>query len=202
MDKFEIYFIIYRCHLERGPNLTVITNHDYQLADVYFAILIGFAANKQSISFSELVNLSKLKYGKNPKISKALSHSTGRPLIVISDFCQSIDAPDLALLVDANTTKNKELHKVEWLLNTIYEYNWENATSAFQHFIESKKHYSKPVAKNQTVREKEAAHRLMKEFYESHKKVLPQDIHKHEEEILQQLIAGKSASDAYQEVME
>ncbi len=185
-----------------GFILAVLNQYDYKLAGTYFSILVQFANARQTIAFCELVNLAKLKYGKKPELQKALNCATNRPIYIIRSYCELYELPDITQIVDAEYAENSSVTQANYPLESAFNYSWGLAARRFEQYLLAKSHALSDPKKLEKLLDEETALRLMKEFYEQHRDVLPDDIGQHRDKILEQLIRGKPVSDAYQEMME
>lgn len=182
--------------------MAVLNQYDYQLAGTYFSILVQFANARQTIAFCELVNLAKLKFGKKPELQKALNCATNRPIYIISNYCELYDLPDISSIVDADYVENTSRVSNNYLLESVFNFSWGITTKRFEQYLLAKQHVCSDPRKLEKQIDEEIALKMMNDFYEQHKDVLPDDIVQHQDQILEQLIRGKPVSDAYQEAME
>ena len=82
-----------------------ITEADIELSKVYFTLLVEVAIRKETISYGDLVELSKKRY-KSKTVQKSLTRTIGRRLEVLRIHTDAFKLPDVSSLC-FNVVSNK-----------------------------------------------------------------------------------------------
>lgn len=96
---------------QTGKNRTrLLSDRDVHLAEAYFPYLIKQAINKQTITFGDLLDLSKQDHPYDKIVQNAIPVSTGRRLEVIRLIIEPLGLPDITSWVVNATFDNSEAY--------------------------------------------------------------------------------------------
>ena len=106
-----------------------ITSSDITLAKAYFTILVETAIKKTTISYGDLVSLSKDRYSDNKEISGGIATTAGRRLEVLRDHTDMFGLADIScLVVNAGTQEAGDAYHlkedVRLLREEVYQTLW------------------------------------------------------------------------------
>ena len=106
-----------------------ITSSDITLAKAYFTILVETAIKKTTISYGDLVSLSKERYSDDKEIAGGIATKAGRRLEVLRDHTDLFELADIScLVVNAATQAAGDAYhlkeEVETLRQAVYETHW------------------------------------------------------------------------------
>jgi hypothetical protein len=106
-----------------------ITSSDITLAKAYFTILVETAIKKTTISYGDLVSLSKERYSDDKEIAGGIATTAGRRLEVLRDHTDLFGLADIScLVVNAGTQEAGDAYhlkeKAESLRLAVYETEW------------------------------------------------------------------------------
>lgn len=181
------------------PNVTIT---DVKLASAYYPILIELAQHKHCLTYSELVEKAKARYPGRPEVQSAIAVSTGRRLDVVRAFTVDHDLPDLSSLVISKGTGEcgsfyTRHFDAEMERKKVFAFDWSKASRDFDGFVTKVEKEVKP-----RKRRKEAeALVVMATHYKEHKHTLPPTINKRRELIIESLMEGFSAEEAFDQAL-
>ena len=106
-----------------------ITSSDITLAKAYFTILVETAIKKTTISYGDLVSLSKERYSDDNEIAGGIATTAGRRLEVLRDHTDLFDLADIScLVVNAGTQEAGDAYHlkedVRLLREEVYQTLW------------------------------------------------------------------------------
>ena len=177
-----------------------ITLNDVQLASAYYPILIDLAKHKHCLTYGELVERAKKSYPDNPVVQNALPVSTGRKLDVVRIFTATRELPDVTCLIinkglgECGSGFTEHFDPVA-AREKVYSFDWSATSSDFDGFI---RHSETSVTPRKRRKTKEAL-ALMSQFYARNKANFPSSIIKQREFILELLVDGFEAEEAFSE---
>lgn len=175
-----------------------ITLNDVQLASAYYPILIDLARHKHCLTYSELVERAKREYPVRPEIQRAIAVSTGRKLDVVRIFTAERDLPDLSCLIinknagECGSGFTDHFDPVA-AREKVFGFDWSNVSTEFDIYIKNTEAAITP----RTRIKRPAALKLMSEHYSAHKKQLPANISEQRELIIELLMEGFTAAEAF-----
>ena len=104
-----------------------ITNKDIELSKVYFTLLVEVSLRGETISYGELVELSKKRYKKNSIVQKSLTRTIGRRLEVLRLHTDKFKLSDISsLCVSKGSNKSGDSYHLdsEKERKKVYKTNW------------------------------------------------------------------------------
>lgn len=106
-----------------------ITSSDITLAKAYFIILVETAIKRTTISYGDLVAISKQRYSDDAEIAGGIATKAGRRLEVLRKHTDLFDLADISCLaVNAGTQAAGDAYhlkdEVETLRLAVYETHW------------------------------------------------------------------------------
>ena len=179
-----------------------VTLTDVQLASAYYPILVDLAKHKHCLTYGELVERAKAEYPDRPVVHKAIAVSTGRRLDVVRMFTAERDLPDLTSLVinkgsgECGSGFTKHFDPVA-TRETVFAFDWSTVSLDFDGFVKTTETAVKPRKK---VKEPKARE-LMAQYYQSHKASLPTSVREQRELIVELIMEGFSAEEAYNQAV-
>ncbi len=179
-----------------------ITLPDVRLASAYYSILITLAKQKQTLTYGELVEKAKVQYPDSPIVQNAIAISTGRRLDVVRFFTNARNLPDLTSLVISKGTGEcgpgftRSFDPVT-TRNYVFTFDWSEVSADFDGFVQHTEASIKPRKK---IRE-DMALKLMSEHYQVHKATLPTTIRDHRELIIELIMEGLPADEAFSQMV-
>ena len=135
-------------------------------------------------------------------VQNAIAVSTGRKLDVVRIFTSEKELPDVtSLIINKNQgecgigfTEHFDPQKTR---EDVYEYNWEEASTQFDLYIESVEKKAAPKKK----RTRKVALDLMAKHYLENKQLYPVTIKEKREEIIIILMEGFEVEESFKQVM-
>ncbi len=176
-------------------NITLV---DVHLASAYYPILVELARHKHCLTYSELVEQAKAKYPDRTVVQKAIPVSTGRRLDVVRLFTSERDLPDLTSLVISKGTGEcgvgftRSFDPVA-VREQVFGFDWSEVTLDFDGFV---KQTEKSIVPRKKIKEPQALE-LMAAYYQAHKETMPLTIRRQRELIVELIMEGFSAQDAF-----
>ncbi len=180
-----------------SSNYKNVTAIDLEVASVYYPILIANAKNRSTVTYGELVQLAKSLHPDNIIIQKTIPVSIGRRLDVVRIFTNELNLPDVTSLVINAATKVPTQPRLIDVQISVFAFDWTNVKTNFDGFIERIKISIKPRKK---YKEKEALE-LMSKHYHANKDSLPASVRERRELIIELIMEGFSAEDAFSQAM-
>lgn len=121
-----------------------ITSSDITLAKAYFTILVETAIKKTTITYGDLVSLSKERYSDDKEIADGIATKAGRRLEVLRDHTDLFDLADIScLVVNAGTQEAGDAYhlkeKAESLRLAVYETEWLDYYAGILKALDTKK---------------------------------------------------------------
>ena len=121
-----------------------ITSSDITLAKAYFTILVETAIKKTTITYGDLVSLSKERYSDDKEIAGGIATKAGRRLEVLRDHTDLFDLADIScLVVNAGTQEAGDAYhlkeKAESLRLAVYETEWLDYYAGILKALDTKK---------------------------------------------------------------
>lgn len=179
-----------------------VTPVDVQLASAYYPLLVEVARQRACITYGDLVARAKARHPGNPVVQKALAVSTGRRLDVVRQFTRARGLPDLTSLVingakgecGGGFTRSFDPVRVR---KEVFAFDWEAVVPEFQGFVEEAMRAAKPQKR---VPESKALE-VMAEHYQQHKHELPASIRQHRELLVEMIMEGFTAEEAFAHVL-
>ena len=176
-------------------NITLI---DVQLASVYYPILVDLAKHKHCLTYSELVDRAQCENPDHPVVQNAIPVSTGRRLDVVRLFTNERGLPDLTSLVISKSSGEcgsfftRHFDPVA-ARKQVFEFDWSVATADFDGFVSVTTQAVKP---RQKVKKPQAI-QCMAAYYQTNKATLPVRVSEYREAIIDLIMEGFSAEEAY-----
>ena len=184
-----------------GSNpLQNVTINDVQLAAVYYAILVALARHKHCLTYGELVEKAKRDFPGNSVVQGAIPVSTGRKLEVVRMFTAARQLPDLtSLVIGKNSGECGVGFRFDPVLarEQVFAFDWSKVSTDFDGYIKTTEKALTPRKR----RKKEEALALMSEYYSNNRDKLPPSIRSKRDEIIELLLEGVSAEDAFTQCM-
>jgi len=177
---------------------------DIELGWIYAPILIDLARHKHCLTYGELIERAK---GENPDssaVENAIPVGTGRRLEVVRMFTDSIDCPDLTCLIISKSSGDcGEAYKNDYNSNEMradaYAYDqWDLAEEEIDPFFGKIKKKIIP----RPTRTKQAAMKIMSDYYFENKETLPASVKEKRDEIIELLMDGFEAEVVFRQVVE
>ncbi len=187
---------------EQKDSYANITLTDLQLAAAYYPILIGLAKSKQQVTYGDLVDMAKSIYTGNSVVQSAIAVSAGRRLNVVRMFTRERGLPDITSLVVGKSkgecgdgfTRSFDPVAVR---ETVFSFDWSGVSSDFDGFVASAEVAIKP---RKRIKEPEAA-KNMYDYYNNNRNSLPQWIEDHRDVLIDLIMEGFSAEEAFIQVV-
>ena len=181
------------------PNVTLT---DVKLASAYYPILIELAEHKHCLTYGELVDKAKVRYPGHPEVQCAIPVSTGRRLDVVRAFTLDHELPDLSSLVISKGTGECGSFYTRHFdpaaeRAKVFAFDWTKATRDFDGFVTKVEQAVKP---RKRLKEAEALV-VMATHYKAHKPSLPPTINKRRELIVEALMEGFTAEEAFDQAL-
>lgn len=171
---------------------------DVQLASAYYPLLVEVARQRTTITYGELVKRAKKAYPDNDTVQKAIPVSTGRRLDVVRQFTRPRGLPDLTTLVINQNRRecgpglprniDPDAGRKE-----VFAYDWSAEIPEFQGYVTAVERAIRPRAQIG----KDAAEHLMWRYYKEHKEELPASIKESRELIVEIIMEGLGADEAF-----
>lgn len=180
-----------------SSNYNNVTTIDLEVASLYYPILIGKAKSGSTVTYGELVQSAKDLHPDNTTIQKTIPVSIGRRLDVVRMFTNERNLPDVTSLVINASTNVPSQPRLIVVQSSVFAFDWTNIKAEFDGFIERTKIAIKPRKK---VKENEAL-QLMSEHYQANKGTLPANVRERRELIIELIMEGFSAEDAFSQAM-
>ena len=174
-----------------------VTHNDIQLATVYYPILIDLAKHKHCLTYGELVDKAKKLHPDLAYVKNAIPVSTGRKLDVIRIYTKERDLPDLSsLIINKNTGEvgSGFPSDPDATREKVFALDWEQVSTEFEWFVREAEKKITPRKK----RKEPEARELMYAYYKEHKNTLPPTVTDLRELIIELLMEGFSAEEAYE----
>ena len=175
-----------------------ITLLDIQLARIYLPILVKYAREGRTCTYTELVGEAKAGHISNADVQKAIPVSTGRRLEVIRLYCKSEELPDLAsLVVGKNTGECGSFYLKHFnpasARAAVFAMDWNRLLPDIDGYFD---HTTTKITPR-TVRRVEIARHLMSDYFKANRTKLPQSVVSQREQILQMLVEGFEPEEAF-----
>lgn len=180
-----------------------VTLTDVQLASAYYPLLVDSAKEQRCLSYGELVNLTKAQYPGSTVVQRAIAVSTGRRLDVVRMFTQERGHPDLTSLVinkgsgECGVGFTKHFDPV-LTRETVFSFDWSAVDVDFAAFV---KHTETEIKPRKKVKEPKALE-LMSTYYQLHRETLPASVRQLRELIVDLIMEGFSAEEAFERAMQ
>ena len=104
-----------------------ITSTDIELSKVYFTLLVEVSLRGETISYGELVELSKQRYKKIKDVQKGVAVTVGRRLEVLRQHTDKFKLSDISCLcVSKGSNKSGDAYHLdsEKERKKVYKTNW------------------------------------------------------------------------------
>jgi hypothetical protein len=179
-----------------------VTLNDVKLAEIYYPILIDLAKHKHCYTYGELIERAKNENPDNQIVKQAIPVSTGRKLNVIRLFLDRKNLPDLTSLIINKSTGEcgsgfTDHYDPESKRDKVYGWDWSPVSTDFDWFIKESESKVKPRKKVSAAIAKD----LMFQYYRANKSNLAPDINEQRELIVELLMEGFSAEEAFSEAV-
>ena len=175
-----------------------VTLTDVQLASAYYPILVDLAKHKHCLTYGELVERAKAEYPNRPVVQKAIAVSAGRRLDVVRMFTTERQLPDLTSLVinkgvgECGSGFTKHFDPVA-TREAVFAFDWNAVSLDFDGFVTTTETAVKPRKRVKALKARE----LMAGYYLEHKAELPESVSKQRELIVELIMEGFSAEEAF-----
>ena len=116
-----------------------ITEADIELSKVYFTLLVEVAIRKETISYGDLVELSKKRY-KSKTVQDALTRTIGRRLEVLRIHTDAFKLPDVSsLCFNVSSSKTGDAYHLdpEKERKKVYRTHWLNHYCDVMHLLDT-----------------------------------------------------------------
>ena len=177
---------------------TNITLNDVQLASAYYPILIDLAKHKHCLTYSELVAKAKDLYPSKAVVQRAIAISTGRKLDVVRLFTSERELPDLTSLIISKTSGECGVGFTQHFdpvaaREGVFAFDWSAVSTDFDGFIQ---HTETTITPRKRIKKPEAL-KIMAQFYSQNKETLPSTVRDEREFIVELLMEGFTAEEAF-----
>lgn len=175
-----------------------ITLNDVKLASAYYPILIDLAKHKHCLTYSELVDKAKELYPSKAVVQRAIAVSSGRKLDVVRLFTSERELPDLSsLIINKKIGECGPLYTEHFdpvaAREKVFAFDWRTVSNDFDGYI---KHTETVITPRKRRKEPEAL-KIMAQFYSQNKETLPLTVRDEREFIVELLMEGFSAEEAF-----
>ena len=182
----------------------VPTQADYELATVYFQILVEIAAQRGRTTYSALVDVAKARCPENEVVQNAIPVSTGRRLDIVRLFTKAQTLPDLSSIVVSKQSGECGIGFTRSFdpvaaRDEVYNYDWSKVKLEFAGYVAEGRKSVKPAKVKKLTYEQAA--KQMFDHYSSKKADLSPEIRRNRDSIIAMIIEGIDVEDAFREVL-
>lgn len=191
-------------HFRTKDHALNITETDLAIASALYTVLVGYVreAPERRLTYGALLNDAKARFPNSDPVRMAIPVSLGRRLDVVRMFLNEQKLPDLtSLVVNAGTGEvgsafggNPEQVRAE-----VAAFDWSAVSEDFDLHIEGLRKEIQARARPKLKRD--AAKKVMFEYYRANASALPKDIKDQRDLIIQLLCDGLPADEAFESAM-
>ena len=183
---------------------SIPTQADYELATVYFQILVEIAAQRGRTTYGDLVDAAKDRCPENEVVQNAIPVSTGRRLDIVRLFTKAQSLPDLSSIVvskqsgECGVGFTRSFDPVT-AREEVYNYDWSKVKLEFAGYVaDGRKSVMQIKVKKISY---DQAAKQMSDYYSSKKSELSPEVRLHRDSIIAMIIEGVDVEDAFREVL-
>lgn len=178
-----------------------VTETDLAIASALYPIMVECARQSppRRLTYGQLLTEARDRFGENEAIQRAIPISLGRRLDVVRMFLTEHALPDLtSLVVNADTGEVGSAFGADpvHVREQVAAFDWSTVSEEFDLHIEGLRKAA--AVRSRPKRKRDEAKKLMTAHYQQHRAVLPKGIEAHRELIIELLVDGLSAEEAFE----
>jgi len=178
-----------------------ITETDLAIASALYPVMVECARQSppKKLTYGQLLDEAQERFPENEAVQRAIPISLGRRLDVVRMFLNEHALPDLtSLIVNADTGEVGSAFGADpvHVREQVAAFDWSTVSEEFVLHIEGLRNTA--MARARPKRKRGEAKKLMSAHYQQHRAALPKGIEAHRELIIELLIDGLSAEEAFE----
>jgi len=178
-----------------------VTETDLAIASALYPVMVECARQSppRKLTYGQLLIEAQTRFPENEAVQRAIPISLGRRLDVVRMFLNEHALPDLtSLIVNADTGEVGSAFGADpvHVREQVAVFDWSTVSEEFDLHIEGLRKAA--VARARPRRKRDEAKRIMGAHAQEHRAVLPKAIGAHRELIIELLIDGLSAEEAFE----
>jgi len=178
-----------------------VTETDLAIASALYPVMVECARQSppKKLTYGQLLDEAQERFPENEAVQRAIPISLGRRLDVVRMFLNEHALPDLtSLIVNADTGEVGSAFGADpiHVREQVAAFDWSTVSERFVLHIEGLRNAA--MARARPKRKRDEAKKLMSAHYQQHRAALPKGIEAHRELIIELLIDGLSAEEAFE----
>jgi len=178
-----------------------ITETDLAIASALYPVMVECARQSPptKLTYGQLLDEAQKRFPENDAVQRAIPVSLGRRLDVVRMFLNEHALPDLtSLIVNAGTGEVGSAFGADpvHVREQVAAFDWSAVSEEFDLHIEGLR--KEAAARSRPKRKRDEAKTLMSAHYQQYRVALPKGIEAHRELIIELLVDGLSAEEAFE----